>query len=400
MRIRHRLFALVTSIALIVPGMLFALPQSASAAASLFVSAPGSVNVGATVTVTIRVNTGGQSANAFEGTLSYPTSLLDGVRGTFSGSVCTLPISQPDPSGGSAYFSCGTPSGFNGTGTVATVIFTAKAPGTVSFGLGGCSVLANDGQGTDITGGCSGSSMQINGNATPTPTPPPTPTPTPSGGGGGGTNPTPTPKTTPKATPKGSTPTPAPGQTKPVESANPGTTTTEPTPPPAQALPSGAPTPPNPNATEDAGAQSAPTGRRSISQAFSDLFGVFKNAGSLKNDLSGALALMVTMIPVLGLLCAILFMVYRLYLLERRRRRTLDRLFEMELSELAALEGKMDLLGEKGAKGREQYRDEFRKAKENILRQIRPDYGRPVDSAKSTPKPEAKTPPPTETPKK
>ena len=59
----------------------------------------------------------------------------------------------------------------------------------------------------------------------------------------------------------------------------------------------------------------------------------------------------------------------------------LDRLFEMELNELAALEGKMDLLGEKGVKGREQYREEFKKAKENILRQLRPDYAKPIAAA-------------------
>ena len=88
---------------------------------------------------------------------------------------------------------------------------------------------------------------------------------------------------------------------------------------------------------------------------------------------------MLTLIPLLALSLAIVFFIYRLYILERRRRRTLDRLFEMELSELSALEGKMDLLAEKGTKGREEYRQEFEKSKEAILRQIHPDYGSPID---------------------
>ena len=52
----------------------------------------------------------------------------------------------------------------------------------------------------------------------------------------------------------------------------------------------------------------------------------------------------------------------------------------MELSELAALEGKMDLLAEKGASGREQYRQEFEKTKEKILRQLKPNYGQPIEA--------------------
>jgi outer membrane biosynthesis protein TonB len=378
LRLSKRVIAFISSATLLLP-TLFILPQSAWAAASLSISAPGSATVGDTVSITVRVNTGGQAANAFEGTVSYPSDLLDGVRGSFSGSICTLPISQPDPSGGTAYFSCGTPAGFNGTGTVATIVFTAKAAGSVSFGMSGCSVLAADGQGTDITGGCSGTSMTINAP----PTPPPTPTPPPAG-----VTSTPTPKATakPTAIPKTSA---APANTKPVETAKPAEATTEPTAPPKQVLPSSSAPAALTTVAPDAAANNG-TGKRSIAQAFGDLFSVFKNAGQLKGSLSGVIALLLTMIPILGLLCAIFFMVYRLYLLERRRRRTLDRLFEMELSELAGLEGKMDLLGEKGVKGREQYREEFKKAKENILRQIKPDYNKPVDAPKAAPK-EVKT---------
>jgi hypothetical protein len=362
-------------------------PETAQASASMSVGSNPTIGVGQDISVQVNVNTGGQSANAFEATFSYPSSLFDGVRGTYAGSICTLPISQPDPDGGTASISCGRPSGYTGSGLVATIVLHAKAPGDGSFGLSGCTVLANDGQGTDISGGCSGRSISVTGVPTPPPTPTPSPTPTRS--------PTPTPKpsnttspkptTTPKVTP---TPTPG-GPGAPVA----GSSTPPPTPPidgpDAQQLPESTPLP---DATESP--SSAPqTEKRSIGQAIKDIFGSLGELKGLGGNLSGIVALMLTMIPFLLILFAIVFLGYRLYLLERRRRRTLDRLFELELSELASLEGKLDLLAEKGTKGRQEFKEEFQAVKENILRQIKPEYNKPVDAPKQKPdpgKPESK----------
>jgi hypothetical protein len=122
-----------------------------------------------------------------------------------------------------------------------------------------------------------------------------------------------------------------------------------------------------------------------------DVFGSLREFGQLKGNINGLAALLLTLIPFLILAFGTVFLVYRLYILERRRRRTLDRLFELELAELAGLEGKMDLLAEKGAKGREQFRAEFETAKANILRQLKPDFGKPVDGKAA--------PPPAEPPK-
>jgi len=369
-------------------------PQLVQAAASMSVSASSPIRVGDTIGVAIYVNTGGQSANSFDAHFSYPSSLLDPVRGSTTGSVCNIWITQPDPGGVGADISCGKPGGFSGSGLLATVYLSAKADGTATFGLSSCTVLANDGQGTDISGGCSGKSITIN-PVTAAATPPPT-TPTPSQTPTYNPVNTPKPVTTPKApasiAPVGGTATQKPaGTSAPTDTAQSPESTPTPTPPPAEALPSTSPTPTIVIDTSDAGADTgtSDTQKRTISSAFSD---VFKSLGDLKHvsgDATGLIALLLAMIPVLGLLCAILFLVYRLFALDRVRRRSMDRLFEMELSELAALEGKMDLLAEKGNKGREQYREEFRLAKEHILRQIKPDYGKPAEPSKTPPPAEA-----------
>jgi hypothetical protein len=379
---RFILTALATLV--VMPSVLLYAPQQAQAAASIYVGGPTSVTIGQTVNVTVSVNTGGQSANAFDATFSYPAALFDGVRGTYSGSICTLPISQPDPSGGTATISCGRPGGYSGTGLVATIVLKAKATGSGNFGLSGCSVLANDGLGTNITGGCSGKSFTVSSVADPTPTPTPGPTPVP----------TPTPEQKPKATPKPtSSPTPG-GPSVPTDTANNPPANPDPAGPEVQEL--GEPTP-TPEITigeggdggDDDGGQPQ-TERRTIAGAVKDVFGSVRELGQLRGEMTGLVALLLTMIPFLALTFGIVLLIYRLYLLERRRRRTLDRLFELELAELAALEGKLDLLAEKGARGRQQFKEEFEAAKANILRQIKPDYARPVEPPKKVETPEAK----------
>lgn len=346
----RRLAAAATAMASL--AMAFA-PQIAMAAAGTYASAPTTVRVGDTVNVAIYVNTGGQSANTYQGTLSYP-SFLTGVRGTYSGSVCNMPITQPDPSGGSATYSCGTTGGFNGNGLVATVIFTANADGTGAFGMSGCKVLANDGKGTNITGSCSGTNILVVSAVVATPVP--------------------TAQATAKTTVRTTNTTTA--TAKPAETPAVVASTPTPTPPPVQALTSATPTP---VAEATKSPEIKAVQRRSIGQALTDFLSSMHELSRTPKNMTGFVALLVILIPLLLLLLALAYFFYRIYLLEKRRRRAQERLFELELTELAALEGKMDLLADKGPKGREEYRQEFRKVKDTILRQIHPEYDTPVD---------------------
>ena len=384
----RRLSSFLTSLAIILSvaiPILVRVPEVAFASAGMSISSVSPVRVGDTVTVGIYVNTGGASANSFDAHMSYPSGMFTPVRGSTTGSVCNIWITQPDPDSSGADISCGKPGGYTGaSGLIATVYLSATSSGAATFSLSGCSVLANDGLGTDITGGCTGKTITVNALDVPTPPPANTPSPTPTGT----LNPVNTPK--PKTTPK---PTTTPGQVggtatqqpagATVASDKPQTPIPTPviTPPPAVVLPSTSPTP-TLGILESAAPTTDPNQKRTISPAFRDIFTSLGSLKSIKGDYTGIIALLLAMIPVLGFACAILFLAYRLFTLERVRRRTLDRLFESELSELAALEGKMDLLAEKGPKGREQYREEFKTAKEHILRQIRPDYGKPATGEK------------------
>jgi hypothetical protein len=359
----------------LVPYLIIQQPGTAQAAAGMYVSGNPSIGVGQDISLTINVAAGSDSVNAFDARFTYPAGLLDGVRGSYAGGVCTIAISAPDPANGIADISCGRPSGFSGTGLVATIVLHGTNPGSGTIGLNSCQVLLADGHGTDDTGSCTGRSIDV----TPASTAPPTATPTTT------KTPTPTPPPTPKptGTPR-PTPSPTPGGAAVGIS---GSNTPPPTPvinaPEASKLPPSTATP-SAQASASASESAAPqTQKRSISQAIKDIFGSITELKSVKGNISGIIALMLTLIPVLLIGFATVFMGYRLYLLERRRRRTLDRLFELELSELAALEGKLDLLAEKGTKGRQEFKEEFQAVKENILRQIKPDYNRPVDAPKA-----------------
>ena len=368
--VSRRITALVASIAFVLLVVASPKVSQVHAAADMAVSTNNTVySYGDVVTVTISVNTGGQSANAFQGKFTYPASLFEGVSGSFSGSICSLPIQVPEPTGGVANFSCGKPYRFKGTGTVAKVTLRVIAQGNAALKIDNCEVLANDGLGTNITGGCSDKNVETLGPS-PSPTVDPNYVPSPT--------PTPKPKKSPTPTPS---PTIKPSSSVTIAIGGQVTPTPTITPPPVAEL--GATETPAPTEEATAEPEQDPQ-KRTVGQAIQDIFSAGRNIGKLGGNLTGVVALLIAVVPFLALLLAILYLAYRLYMMERRRKRTLDRLFEMELAELAALEGKLDLLGEKGSKGKAQYQEEFKRAKENILRQLKPDFAKPVDGPKKT----------------
>lgn len=102
--------------------------------------------------------------NAISGTLSFPSSLFSVQSISKAGSVLNFWVAEPtfSASSGIVQFEGVSLSGFQGNdGTVVTVVLRALkvGSGTVSFQSG--QVLANDGQGTDITSVLSGGTFQI-----------------------------------------------------------------------------------------------------------------------------------------------------------------------------------------------------------------------------------------------
>lgn len=119
------------------------------------------------------------SMNAASGVLSFPTDMLS-VEYVNKGSVLNFWVTEPSYSNASGRinFEGVSLSGFQGSnGSVLTVAFRAKKTGTGTIAFESGQILANDGQGTDITSGLrSGTYSFAQGQA---PTPAPTPEPEP-----------------------------------------------------------------------------------------------------------------------------------------------------------------------------------------------------------------------------
>lgn len=127
-------------------------------AATLSVSpSTGSFTEGQRVIVNIQVSSD-VAMNAASGVLVFPTDLLS-VEYVNKGSVLNFWVTEPSYSnaGGTVKFEGVSLSGFQGNnGSVLTVAFRAKKSGSAQVKFQTGQILANDGQGTDITSSMSG----------------------------------------------------------------------------------------------------------------------------------------------------------------------------------------------------------------------------------------------------
>ncbi|GEM_PF-6368844 len=155
---------------------LFFFHASADAATLSLSPSSGTYTIGKTFSVKVLVSSGGQSINAVAGQLTFSanTLLLTSIS---KGSLVNLWAKDPSYSNtpGSASFQGVILSGYNGTGTVVTLNFKARAAGTgtVSFSGGSSSVLLNNGQGTNVLSSTSGASFSIEQAAPTKPVAPP-----------------------------------------------------------------------------------------------------------------------------------------------------------------------------------------------------------------------------------
>lgn len=153
-------------------------------AATLSVSpASQSTSVGKTIVVKVLVNSAGQSINAVSGGITFSNNVLTLTSISKGQSIVSLWAQAPSYSNtaGTASFQGVVLNGFNGTGTILTLIFKAKAEGvaTISLAPNSSSVLLNDGQGTNVLTGTSGDTITIGKTEATTP-PAPTPIAQPS----------------------------------------------------------------------------------------------------------------------------------------------------------------------------------------------------------------------------
>jgi hypothetical protein len=125
-------------------------------AASLVISpATISVEEGQSVTLIVSVASPDQAMNAVSGTISFSKNILEVTSLSKTSSIVSLWVTEPSfsNSGGTASFEGVVLNpGFQGSsGRIFSLSFRAKAAGTATISFSSGSVLANDGQGTNIS---------------------------------------------------------------------------------------------------------------------------------------------------------------------------------------------------------------------------------------------------------
>ena len=128
-----------------------------AAAASLYVGpVSGSYSVGSTFTVSVYLDTGGQSVNAIQANLTFPPDKLQVVSPSSGQSLIQIWVSQPSYSNinGTLSFQGGIPSpGVNtSAGLISTITFRVMDTGTAALSFGDSKVFLNDGAGTNVLG--------------------------------------------------------------------------------------------------------------------------------------------------------------------------------------------------------------------------------------------------------
>lgn len=180
----HRRRALtVFALPIIVGGfLLLSWGQVAHAATLSLAPTTGTYQVGKTFAVRISAASLDQAMNAASGTLTFPPKVLEVVSVSKSSSIISLWVQEPsfsNDAGRVNFEGIVLNSGYTGSGgLLLTVTFRAKAAGDAAVNFTGASVLANDGQGTNILSGLGSARFTI---GVPVTTPPAPEATTPTG---------------------------------------------------------------------------------------------------------------------------------------------------------------------------------------------------------------------------
>jgi hypothetical protein len=145
--------------------LLTSFPLFASAATISFSKPSSTLKVGNTFSVTVYVSSAQEAMNAASGTVSFSKDKIQVVSLQRSGSIFSFWAQEPafSNSAGTVSFAGIVPSpGYKGGGgKILTINFKAKATGAAKVSLSSGSVLANDGNGTNIYTGAGSTNFTI-----------------------------------------------------------------------------------------------------------------------------------------------------------------------------------------------------------------------------------------------
>jgi hypothetical protein len=164
------------------------------AATLSFISDVSGASIGDTIDVSVRIDSQGQTVNAAQGTIQYPSSILQVASVDHSNSIFNIWAQEPsvNSSTGEISFLGGSTNSFSGTSLyILDVKFTVKGSGLATLDFANAGVTSGDGTGANILDGTNPLSITIGGAAgAPSVTPSSTPaaasgTTTGSSGAGG-----------------------------------------------------------------------------------------------------------------------------------------------------------------------------------------------------------------------
>ncbi|MDP2703929.1 MAG: hypothetical protein Q8P01_01775 [bacterium] len=150
---------------------LFSVGKVAYAANVYFSPSSGSYAVGSTLSAAVYVSSAGQAMNAASGVISFPSDKLEVTSLSKTGSIFSLWVQEPSfsNSAGTVNFEgIALNPGFTGAnGKLITVNFRVKAAGVAALNFSSGSVLANDGQGTNILSSLGNAQFSLGGAVEP-----------------------------------------------------------------------------------------------------------------------------------------------------------------------------------------------------------------------------------------
>lgn len=147
--------------------LLFYLLFSIRAEAANLILSPstGAYVVGESFSASVYVSSSDQAMNAASGAVSFPTDKLEVVSVSKSGSIFSLWVQEPSHSNTAGLVNFEgivlNPGYAGNSGKILNIIFKAKATGAANVSFSSGSVLANDGNGTNILTGFSGASFSL-----------------------------------------------------------------------------------------------------------------------------------------------------------------------------------------------------------------------------------------------
>ncbi len=171
---RKSFFAKITQFVLVVAFLVG--PLNVFAATLAISPGSGSYPVGTTFSASFFVSSANQSVNAASGSFSFSKENLEIVSSSKVGSIFSLWVQEPsysNSSGTGSFEGVITNPGFTGnTGKLVSYTFRVKAAGTGTIKMLSSSVLANDGNGTNVLSGSSNASFTLSNVELPKPVEP------------------------------------------------------------------------------------------------------------------------------------------------------------------------------------------------------------------------------------